>query len=146
MRQEPLDLDNDEIRLDFLKLNYPLIAAVGWQGYQGTGRGVVLIDSTRAMHSTATGLTPRQRWLLGTTPGFYLGEREAVFPTLMNGSWPDAETARRVAEYDPSQTVVTLIWFGGREGNFIVQGLSSPVLPPPACFETMRSRLGEFRI
>ncbi len=140
------DLDNDSIRLEFLKINYQLIAALGWQGYLETGRGVVLIDSTRAIYSQDSGVSPRQRWLLGTTPGFYLGEQDEGFQTLMNGSWPDAETAKRVANYDPTQIVITLIWFGGEQGDFIVQGIGSPLLPPPVCFEQMNSRLDEFRI
>jgi hypothetical protein len=145
-QNQNLDLDNDSVRLEFLKINYQLIAAVGWQGYLESGRGVVLIDSTRATYSKESGVSPRQRWLLGTTPGFFLGEGDEAFQTLMNGSWPDAETTRRVANYDPTQTVITLIGLGGERGDFIVQGLSSLVLPPPVCFEQMRSYLDEFQI
>ena len=84
--------------------------------------------------------------LLDTVPGFYLGEKSTNFQALMQGKWPDAETSRRVAEYDPESKVLVFVWFAGEKGDFLIQGVSVPQLPPPLCYQRLLPRLAEFQL
>ncbi|MBD2180301.1 hypothetical protein H6S82_00745 [Planktothrix sp. FACHB-1355] len=137
-------LNDDQNRLHFLTLNYELIAAVGWQGYLEEGRGCVAIDNSSYNQLSKRNLDKQPQWNLDTLLGFYIGEKSNNFQALLGGKWPDTETAHRVAEYDPNWKVLVLVWFGGNNGDFLIQGVSIPQLPPPLCYQRLLPRLNEF--
>ena len=139
------NLNDDQVRYEFLILNYELIAAIGWKGYLEEGRGCVVIDNSNNQ-ATRENLNLKFYRLLDTVPGFYLGEKSTNFQALMQGKWPDAETSRRVAEYAPESKVLVVVWFAGEKGDFLVQGISIPQMPPPLCYQRFLPRLAEFQL
>lgn len=138
-----IDLNNDQVRISFLTFNYELLAAVAWKGYLEEGRGCVVIDN-EPKHLASENRPFKTQWNLKTIGGFYLGENSTNFQALMQGMWPDAETKHRVANYDPLSKVLVLVWFGSHKGDFLVQGISIPQLPPPLCYQRLLPRLNEF--
>lgn len=143
---QPYYLNNDQNRLHFLTLNYELLAAVSWQGYLKEGRGCVAIDNSSHNQLLSKNPDKQPQWNLDTLLGFYIGENGSNFQDLLGGKWPDRETKLRVAQYDPNWKVLALVWFGGNNGDFLIQGISIPQLPPPLCYQRLLPRLKEFMI
>ncbi|HAA28668.1 MAG TPA: hypothetical protein DCE56_14510 [Cyanobacteria bacterium UBA8553] len=144
-RYSSIDLNDDQARISFLTLNYELLAAVAWKGYLEEGRGCVVIDN-EPKHLALEKRSFKAQWNLDTIGGFYLGENSNNFHAFMQGMWPDAETKHRVANYDPLSKVLVLVWFGSDKGDFLVQGISIPQLPPPLCYQRLLPRLKEFTV
>jgi hypothetical protein len=83
-RYQNIDLNNDQVRISFLTLNYELLAAVAWKGYLEEGRGCVVIDN-EPKHLVSDKRFFKTQWNLDTIGGFYLGENSNNFQALMPG-------------------------------------------------------------
>lgn len=126
----------------FLKLNYQLLAAMAWQGYQEFGRGVVWIDVKHTKQPKFDNLSEREAWLMKVTPGIYIGEKSPIFQDKLKGKWIDKETAQLVQTYPPEQIALVLIMY--EDGEFTVNRLGSPLLPPPLAYQQLAPRLAEY--
>jgi hypothetical protein len=131
-------------RIEFVQLNWDLICTLAWQGFLDQGRGLVIVQADRSTKGTM-GITSRQRWLMGSTPGFYIGEQNPLFKSEMGGLWPDSITTSKVAQYDP-QTKFLCLFDWGDEHGATVQGFGHPLvqMQPPAAHARLIERIDDF--
>lgn len=140
----PIEISIDTY-IDFVKLNWELLAAFAWHGFLSEGKGLLIINVDKATEG-AFGLTPNMKWMMGNTPAFYLGEQNPLFHTHMNSQWPDTLTAQKIANYDPTQKfIAAFLW--SEDLGATVQGFSHPLphMLPPACHQRLQHRLDFLR-
>lgn len=140
------NLNDNQTRLHFISINFEILAAIGWRGYQEQGRGCVFIDNSPQQNINSQLFSNQNQWNPETLLGFYIGENGDDFKTILGKTWPDQETADRVAQYNPNLKTNLLIWFGNQAPNFLIQGFSVPNFTPNLCYQRLANRLSEFTV
>jgi hypothetical protein len=100
--------------------NIERIAAVSWDGYQKSGRGVVLIDGD---------VLDEQNLHVG--PLTYLSDTEAQ---ETRGGWPTEEVAGIVRVYDPEGEVIVVVRWRNGVGAYRFK----PNISPPDAFQRFK--------
>jgi hypothetical protein len=118
------DIDPEEraAQAQFLRERWDSLAALAWESYEIEGRGAVVLNvlSTEG---------------LGKTEAIYVSERAMQAQGM---AWPDADTARMVAEYRPEQeAVIAVPREGGGSSSYRMKG---PIAPPEAYRRRERGR------
>jgi hypothetical protein len=103
--------------------NIERITAVSWDGYQKSGRGVVLIDGEVLDEES-----------LQAGPLTYLSDAEAQ---ETRGGWPTEDVAGIVKVYDPESEVIVVVRWRNGVGAYRFK----PNISPPAAFQRFEEML-----
>lgn len=104
---------------NLIAANVDRISAVSWDGFQKSGRGVVLIEGEEA---------DEERLQVG--PLVYLSDTEARED---QGGWPIEDVAEIVKVYDPKSEVIVIV----RWRNGIGAYRFKPPIAPPAAYKRL---------
>jgi hypothetical protein len=115
-----IDPEERAAQARFLLDRWDSLAALAWESYQAEGRGAVILSVVN---------TEGQ----GKTEAIYVSERAIQAQGMQ---WPDADTARMVAEYRPEQEIV-VPREGGGSSSYRMKG---PITPPKVYRRRERGR------
>lgn len=107
---------------NLIAANVDCISAFSWDGYQKTGRGVVLIDGEEV---------DEKRLQVG--PLVYVSDREAQAD---RDGWPGAKVTDIVKDYDPEREVIVIVRWRNDADAY---RFKPPIAPPAAYNRLMRS-------
>lgn len=124
----PTGDESRESHLEFIRINWPVAAAIAWQQYRQQGRGCIVIDVTQAKEPP-----PGESHLFGETPGRYV-------PYKVVRASDDADVQRMVKSYNPRQEVVFV--FLRTDGGVSSYRLHIHGQPsPPEAYEMLKREL-----
>jgi hypothetical protein len=120
--QLPKGRESRESHAEFLTLNWRLLAAAAWDGYQRQGRGAIVIDS---MHATdaPSGLP----WQVGRADSAYV-----ALADLERTGIAQEEEKRLIARYDPEREIVAIILRSDGGVSGYRMGTAHDLKPPEA--------------
>jgi hypothetical protein len=107
--------DRHTFSQNLIAANVDRISAVGWDGYQKAGRGVVLIYGEEA---------DQERLQAG--PLVFLSDAEAQ---AEGDGWPTEEVADIVKDYDPEREVIVIVRW---RDDMDAYRFKPPIAPPAA--------------
>jgi len=90
---DSIDPREREAQLSFIRERWDALAALAWERYEAEGRGVVIL---RVISTQGA----------GKTEAVYVSARSLQAQGM---PWPDPETERLVAEYQPEQEIVIAV-------------------------------------
>jgi hypothetical protein len=124
----PTGRESRESHLEFIRINWPVVAAFAWQQYRRQGRGCMVIDVAKAKDPP-----PGESHLFGETPGAYV-------PYRVVRATGDEDVQRMVREYDPRLEVVfVFLRQDGGVSSYRLHIRNQPT--PPEAYETLKREL-----
>jgi hypothetical protein len=119
----PAGRESRQSHVDFIMLNWHLLGALAWRGYQVEGAGAIIINARKA----------KELWMIGSGKVLDIGRTPCLYLSQASmdrvGGWPDVDTARMVHEYDPEEEVVLVILRS--DGGVSEYRIRAPNLPNP---------------
>src|SRR6476620_2073796 len=110
------DLDTAEAHINFIRTQWPDLAAFAWRKYLAEGRGAIVVNLRNASKS---------RGHLHV-PTYYVAQGSQRLTNL--GGWPNEEISDVIRDYDPEQDVVLI--FLRLDGDVFHYNVSDELTPP----------------
>ena len=131
-------ISNERFQKSFIDNNYELLAAIGWQGFISSNRGLVMMSEVQHPAKFPHWLIPAN---LDYLMGIYIGEENYFYYHFFKSNW--GQLSELVTSYKPDE--LTLVAFHDfKTSNFSVYPVGTPEISALGSFRKLQPRLIEF--
>lgn len=131
-------ISNEQFQKYFVDSNYELLAAIGWQGFISSNRGLVMMSEVQELAHFPYWLIPTS---LDYLMGVYVGEENYFYHDFFKSNW--GQLSELITSYKPDE--LTLVAFHDpKSSKFSVYPVGTPKVSALDCFRKLQPRLVEF--
>jgi hypothetical protein len=131
-------ISNEQFQKSFVDSNYELLAAIGWQGFMSSNRGLLMVSEVQSPANFPHWLIPTS---LNYLMGVYIGEENYFYYHFFKSNW--GQLSELVTSYEPDK--VTLVAFHDpKTSKFSVYPIGTLEVSALGSFRKLQPRLVEF--
>lgn len=131
-------ISNEQFQKSFVDSNYELLAAIGWQGFISSARGLLMMSEVQYPAKFPHWLIPTS---LDYLMGVYIGEENYFYHDFFKSIW--GQLSELITSYKPDE--LTLVaFYNSKTYKFSVYPVGTPEVSALASFKKLQPRLIEF--
>lgn len=129
---------NVQFQKSFVENNYQLLAAIGWQGFISSNRGLLVMSEVQELANFPYWLVPTS---LDYLMAVYIGEENYFYHDFFKSTW--GQLSELINSYKPNE--LTLVAFHDpKNSKFSVYPVGTLDVSALDCFRKLQPRLVEF--